>query len=494
MMKSMLKSILPLIRISLVWLVLCTELVAQVPNTLWDKKIGGNQSDWGTSVQQTFDGGFIITGATRSFGADFVDALLVKTNADGDTLWTKIFGGPGRDEGLSVQQTADSGYIVFANKPVLGGVSWDVWLIRTDINGDTLWTRTFGDSAFDLLNDGKQTMDSGFVFTGYTESFGAGSNDVWFVKTDANGDTLWTRTFGGPQSEQGKAVQQTSDGGYIIAGYTASYGSGSPDFWLVRTDDAGDTLWTKAYGGNDWDICYSVQQTLDGGYIAAGSSASFGVGDHDIWIVKTDANGDTLWTRVIGGSENDEGRSVRQISDDGYIIAGYTESFGNGSREGWLIRTDANGDTIWSRVFGDDNWDQFRSVIQTSGSNYIITGEFESITDPGQTDLWLIKTAPDVSAVYEDQNSAINNFQLRQNYPNPFNPSTTIKFTLQKTEQVKIELYNTLGQRVEILLNQPMKAGNHEIEFNAQNHSSGIYFYRIQAGEFQDVKKMVLLR
>jgi hypothetical protein len=498
-MKTFLQSILQIIMISFVWLFLKTNLMAQAPDTQWEKKIGGNLSDWGASVQQTFDGGYIITGGTR-FVATHYQVFLVKTNADGDTMWTKAFGGTGRDEGLAVQQTADSGYIVFANKPILGGVSWDVSLIRTDIYGDTLWTRSFGDSAYDLLNDGIQTTDSGFVFTGYTESLNTGSIDTWFVKTDTNGDTLWTRTFGGAQAEQGKAVQQTTDGGYIIAGYTASFGSGSPDFWLIKTDDSGDTLWTKAYGGSDWDICYSVQQTSDGGYIATGSSASFS-GEHDVWLIKTDTNGDTLWTKIFGGSEEDQGRSVKQTSDNGYIIAGFTESFGNASREGWLIRTDVNGDSLWSRIYGSENWDQFRSVAVTPEGNYIITGDFESVTDPGQTDLWLVKTVQDVSGINENQTAVINNYHLNQNYPNPFNPTTKITFTLPKPEQVTLSVYNTLGQKVATLLDTKMNAGSHDVEFNASDLPSGIYFYRIQigdasgsTGEFSQVRKMVLLR
>ncbi len=479
--------------------ILNTSLLAQAPSTQWNKKIGGNESDWGTSVQQTSDDGFIITGASRSFGADFQDVLLLKTDADGDTLWMKLFGGSGREEGLSVQQTSDSGYVIFANTPSYGAGSWDAWLIRTDVNGDTLWTRTFGDSAIDLLYDGKHTTDGGFVITGYTESFGARSIDAWLIKTDANGDTLWTKTFGGSKTEKGYSVQQTSDGGYIVAGYTSSYGAGSPDFWLVKTDASGDTLWTKTYGGNDWDICYSVQQTSDGGYIATGSTESFGADNFNVWLVKTDANGDTLWTSIIGGSGEDQGRSVQQTPDDGYIIAGFTESFGNGSREGWLIRTDANGDSLWTIVFGEENWDQFLSVIQTVEGNYIVTGAFESVIDPGQTDLWLIRTAPDITAVYENQQSAINDFQLRQNYPNPFNPSTRIRYELAGDSHVELTVHNILGQRIRTLVSARQFRGLHEVVWDGCDEigvraASGIYLYKLQAGTSMLVQKMLMLK
>jgi hypothetical protein len=193
---------------------------------------------------------------------------------------------------------------------------------------DTLWTKTFGGSSSDVGNSIQQTMDGGYIITGYTYSFGAGMGDVWLIKTDSSGNTSWAKTFGGSNRDKGYSVKQTSDSGYILTGYTVSFSAGLEDVWLVKADANGDTQWTKTSGGIGLDIGSSVQQTTDSGYIIVGWTNSFGSGDYDFWLIKTNAYGDSLWTKTFGGIGSDVGKSVQQTIDGGYIITGYTESFG----------------------------------------------------------------------------------------------------------------------------------------------------------------------
>jgi hypothetical protein len=273
------------------FLVVCCWLSAASAQTSWWRTYGGTDSDVGFSVQQTSDGGYIIVGYTRSFGLGH-DVYLIKTNASGDTLWTRTYGGTNTDEGHSVQQTSDGGYIIVGRTGSFGAGGWDVYLIKTDGSGGTLWTRTYGGTNHDEGNSVRQTSDSGYVIAGITKSFGVGSYDVYLIKTNASGDTLWTRTFGGADDDDGGSVQQTSDGGYIIAGRTAgSFGSVSYDVYLIKTNALGETLWTRTYGGPNSDWSYSVQQTSDGGYIIAGATFSYGAGPYDVYLIKTDANG-----------------------------------------------------------------------------------------------------------------------------------------------------------------------------------------------------------
>ena len=211
--------------------------------------------------------------------------------------------------------------------------------------GDTIWTRTYGGSDDDAGWSVAQTTDGGYIIAGWTESFGAGMEDVYLVKTDVEGDTLWTHTYGGSSTDWGYFVAQTTDSGYIVAGRTASFGAGSSDFYLVKTAPDGDTIWTRTYGGTDSDYGYSVVQTTDGGYIVAGGTRSFGAGEYDVYLVKTDALGDTIWTRTYGGSDYDGCRSIVQTSDGGYIIVGETKSFGAGLHDVYLIKTDSLGYT-----------------------------------------------------------------------------------------------------------------------------------------------------
>ena len=268
----------------------------------------------GYSVQQTTDGGFIIAGSTRSFGVGTPDGdnvYLIKTNASGDTLWTRNYGGTGIDWGNAVRQTTDGGYIIAGYTESFGAGIGDVCLIRTNAAGDTLWTRTYGGIYDDWGYSVQQTTDGGYIITGGTASFGAGDEDVYLIKTNALGDTLWTRTYGGTDIERGYSVQQTTDGGYIFAGLTYSFGAGGADVYVIATDAQGDTLWTRTYGGTGDDEGYSVQQTTDGGYIITGWTASFGAGGNNVYLIKTDAQGDTLWTRTYGGTGYDEGYSVQ---------------------------------------------------------------------------------------------------------------------------------------------------------------------------------------
>jgi hypothetical protein len=365
--------------------------VAQAPSWEWVKTFGGSEDDWGYSVQQTSDGGFILVGWTWSFGAGGFDVWLIKTDADGNKLWDRTFGGRGSDYGYSVQQTRDGGFIIVGDTASFGAGWADVWLIKTDANGNKQWDRTFGGSGLDSGSSVQQTSDGGFIIVGDTASFGAGGFDVWLIKTDADGNKLWDRTFGGGGSDWGSSVQQTSDGGFILVGYTTSFGAG--DVWLIKTDADGNKLWDRTFGGGGSDWGSSVQQTSDGGFILVGYTASFGAGGFDVWLIKTDADGNKLWDRTFGGGGSDWGSSVQQTSDGGFILVGWTWSFGAGGPDVWLIKTDADGNKLWDRTFGGSMVDRGFSVQQTSDGGFIIVGATTSF-GAGDYDVLLIKSRP----------------------------------------------------------------------------------------------------
>jgi hypothetical protein len=355
----------------------------------FQKTYGGVAADAGYSVQQTADGGYIIVGTTNRNAADSLDVYLIKTDAGGDTLWTKTFGGIRNDYGNSVQQTTDGGYIIAGTTYSFGAGSFDVYLIKTDANGDSLWTETFGGTGDDDGNSVQQTTDGGYIITGESNSFGAGFGNVYLIKTNTLGVPLWTKTYGGSGGDDGYFIQQTTDGGYIICGLTASFGAGGSDFYLIKTDATGDTIWTKTFGGTNWDYGYSVQQTADGGYIMVGSTFSFGAGDQDVYLIKTDSTGAYLWSRALGfGATTDIGESVQQTTDGGYIIAGYTNYSGY---DVFLIKIDSTGDPLWTKTFGGTSTDRGYSVQQTTDGGYIIAGNTFSF-GAGGVDVYLIKT------------------------------------------------------------------------------------------------------
>jgi len=380
---------------------------AQPPDSLWSRTYGGSSDDGAYSVQQTADGGYIVAGWTLSSGAE-PDFYLVKTDNCGEPLWTRTYGGSSTDQAYSVQQTADGGYIVAGRTWSFGAGYDDFYLVKTNSQGDTLWTHTYGGWSNEYANSVRQTADGGYIMAGWTWSFGV-AQDFYLVKTNSSGDTLWTRTYGGSSSDWAYSVQQTADGGYIIAGWTWSSGA-EQDFYLVKTNNQGDTLWTRTYGGIRSDYASSVQQTTDGGYIVAGSTQSFGAGAEDFYLVKTNSLGDTLWTRTYGGSYWDEAYSVQQTADGGYIVAGYTYSFGAGWYDFYLVKTNFLGDTLWTRTYGGSGADGANSVQQTTDGGYVMAG-YNASTGPS-ADMWLVRigfSSPDIISITD-----VGNDQGRQ--------------------------------------------------------------------------------
>jgi regulation of enolase protein 1 (concanavalin A-like superfamily) len=309
--------------------------------------------------------------------------------------WEQTYGGIDHDWGTSGKQTSYGGYIITGSTSSFGNGSNDVWLIYTDSQGDSIWTKTFGGVSYDRGNSVQQTTDGGYIITGETQSFGNGQSDVYLIKTDNNGDTLWTKTFGGLEQDEGRSVQQTNDGGYIICGSRLVNINNICDVYLIKTDNNGDSIWTKTFGGVENDEGYSVQQTNDGGYVITGETESFGIGngESDVWLIKTDGNGTEQWNQTFGGVDHDEGKSVQQTTDGGYIITGYTNSFGNGESDVWLVKTDSQGDSIWTKTFGGNEQDGGSSVQQTIDGGYVIIGYTDDpFVNGGVEDLFVIKT------------------------------------------------------------------------------------------------------
>jgi hypothetical protein len=462
---------------ALLILALAAPLTAQIT---FQRTYGGTDRDAGYSVAQTTDGGYIITGYTRSFGAGFADVWLIKTDADGDTIWTRTYGGTDDDIGWSVAQTADGGYIIAGFTISYGAGFADVWLIKTDSAGDTMWTRTFGGANQDQGYSVAQTAGGGYIIVGWTEYFVGGPEDVYLVKTDVHGDTMWTRTFGGEDGDRGESVARTADAGYIITGCTRSFGAGASDVWLIKTNASGDTIWTRTYGGTDSDCGYSVAQTIDGGYVIAGYTISYGAGYADVWLIKTDSAGDTMWTRTFGGPHVDYGYSVAQTTDGGYVIAGYTYSFGAGGWDAWLIKTDADGDTIWTRTFGGANEDRGFSVAQTADGSYVITA-FTASFGAGLDDVYLIKTdsagrvaiaEPEPSVAHKPAGATIARAVL-------YVPESAIRHST-------LALLNCTGRKV-----MDLQPGENDI----RHISPGVYFVREASNverEASSVRKVVV--
>ena len=343
------------------------------PTILWEKTFGGTDHDSGYSVQQTSDGGYIIVGETSSYGAGDFDVYLIKTDSEGNRMWEKTFGGTKGDHGYSVQQTSDGGYIIVGETSSYGVGYTNVYLIKTNPEGNLVWQKTFGSFDGTGYNSGhsvKQISDGSYVIVG------SNGSDVYLIKVDSQGNLVWEKTFGGTKGDHGCSVQQTSDGGYIIVGKTSSYGAGNFDVYLIKTDSEGNLVWEKTFGGTSWDDGECVQQTSDGGYIIVGQTG-WTTPNSDVYLIKVDSQGNLVWEKTFGGTDHDSGYSVQQTSDGGYIVVGATGSVGLSWRDIYLLKVDSQGNLAWEKTFGGTKSTWGPSIERTSDGAYVIVGGIE---------------------------------------------------------------------------------------------------------------------
>ena len=320
-----------------------------------------------------------------------------------DTLWTRTFGGVANDMGYDVESTSDGGYIITGWTQSFGAGGYDVYLIKTDAGGNLLWEKTYGGSEEDMGWSVIQTLDGGYIIAGYTYSFGDGDADVYLIRTDSFGDTLWTKTYGGDSTDLGFSITTASDGGFVIAGRTQSFGVVGEEAYVIRADSNGDSLWTHTYGDTSHDLISHVEPTQDSGFIMVGSSLSFPEGDY--YVIRTNSNGDTVWVRNFGGEMTEWGYAIRETNDSNYVCVGWSDSYypPNGNNI-YFLKIDSFGDTIWTRLYGGNNSDAAFDMEITMDEGYIILGSTDSYGAGGE-DVYLIKTEPDVGV--EEKNSVI---------------------------------------------------------------------------------------
>ncbi len=358
----------------------------------FQKVIALNYGSLANAIQQTNDGGYIIVGSALIDTSGNEDICLVKTNTNGDTLWTRTFGGINEDEGYSVQQTSDEGYIVVGYSTSFSQ-NGKIYVVKTDVNGDTLWTQVYGGTGLEVGNFIHQTSEGGYIIAGSSNSFDGGVDNVYLLKIYANGDVTWGKSYRAANGEAGKCANQTSDSGYVICGSIDNPGFGYSNLYLIKTKANGDTLWTKTYETTNGDRGSAVQQTMDGGYIITGTTSNINEDTNNIFLIKTDAIGDTLWTKTYGGTNYDYGLDIFQTNDSGYIIVGNLNNHSDTSAGAYLIKTNARGDTLWTKIYERTRFSYGASVRQTSDGGYIVlgnTGAFNGVRY--LNGLYLIKT------------------------------------------------------------------------------------------------------
>lgn len=396
---------------------------------LWQKTYGGSYLEYGRSLQYTTDGGYIFAGSNESAeiagNHGLSDFWVVKTDKYGVVQWQKSYGGSEEDEASSIQQTSDGGYIIAGftassngDVTLMHGYT-DIWAVKIDASGTIQWQKTYGGTGWDQSRCIQQTPDGGYIIGGMSNSTNGdvtenkGETDFWIVKTDQSGVLQWQKSFGGSDYDMINSLQQSPDGGYIFAGQTSSsngdvIGShGMSDYWVVKTDAIGTMQWQKCYGGSSIDIPYSVVLTSDGGYMICGDGYSLDgdansfIGDSDVWFVKTDQSGTIQWQKKYGGTNSDYIGSMVQTMDGGYLVGAFSYSVdvdvsGNkGWGDVWILKTDSNGEILWSKCFGGTAEDNMGSIVETPDGGYTFVGttfsaDGDITNNQGASDCWLV--------------------------------------------------------------------------------------------------------
>ena len=510
----------------------------------FERTIGGGGNDYAYSVIETRDGGYAMAGYTNSMGAGVFDYYIVKLDKNGLMQWSKAIGGLYDDEAYSIIQTRDNNYVITGATYSFGAGNYDFYVVKLDSNGNLIWNRTYGSTASDYSYSIIETSDGGYAIAGYTSSFNTVYGGMLIMKIDTSGGLKWAKTIDGPYYDGATCIIQTTDGGYAVGGWYYYYSAEYYDFYIVKLDSNANLQWTRTVGGHGQDVCWSVKQTTDGGFIAGGFADSSSAGYYDSYFVRLDSAGNVLWTTTVGGSGDDYATSVVQTPDGGFLAAGQTNSFGPYLLF-YLVKLYGNGTLSWTKTIkGPGNGTEGESIIKSplggypgAGFNYLngqadfflvkfdsnfnscgdtatvqsTTGTRSNIGSGGnimsvtptvmnpaamQTTGGTVADICDAIGVKKTGNEIPQKFNLYQNYPNPFNPETNIKFDIPKTGFVSLKVYDISGQLVKSILSGIlMHAGSRTYLFNGTGLASGVYFYTLMVdNNVIDSKKMMLLK
>jgi len=512
------------------------------PQITFQRLIGGPQHERSQTLFSTFDGAYVVNAATGSFGAGDIDMMLIKLDATGNILWSNSYGTTVYDNAEFSIETTDHNLVSAGRSNINGGSPTSAIIFKTDSAGNFQWSKNYGGTSDDGFVHIIETSGGGYAAVGNTKTLTAGSADILFVRTDANGDTVFTRSYGTIENEAGSYVIQLADNGFLIAGRQTTMNGTKGDGILLRTDSAGNTLWIKMYGDTLFEELTSVQQTPDGGFLAVGSTTGYGSGGFDILLLKTDSAGGVEWSHAYGGASTDAAYDVHILPGNGFLVSGFTESLGYGHRMAsgfddaniYLMKTNDTGAVQWMEVYGDGLQDEaFRSSLAADGG-YLVGGFTKNFLSNDSSQAIIIKTdSMGISGCHEDtvmpadslfmiasrdttfeQRSGIpiGNFNLIVNsalpanddaclfskinspeksnsfevYPNPFSDYLNVNTGSQKSI---IRITDALGNECMRMNDAP-----ETVKLNTSSLTNGIYFITISNEKIQESKILILAK
>lgn len=480
------------------------------PGVQWQKSLNGSYTDILYDIQQTTDGGYIAAGSSESTVSFNTDYWVVKMNDTGAVQWQKRLGGTGSDEAFAIQQTQDGGYIIAGytgstDGDVTGNHGGrDYWIVKLNDTGAIQWQKALGGTKNEIANAIRQTADNGYIIagesyssdgnvTGHHASTGIyDSSDFWIVKLNDTGAIQWQESFGGTQSESAQSIQQTTDGGYVIAGYAQSVNGdvvgnhGANDYWLLKLDSAGVLQGQNTLGGTGDDQAYGVQQTADGGFIIAGTSSSNdgnvtnNHGGEDFWMVKLDGARMIQWQKALGGTNNESAYDVQQTKNGAYIVAGVAQTSTwthTNTHSAWLVRLDSAGTLQWQDSLWNSGYEDARAIQQTTDGGFIMGGS-TGVSGPHVGNYWIVKLATDPTAVSTP--TAAESFSL---FPNP----ATTEVHIQTSEAIRSVLLTDISGK------EVFRGGNTTVIPTA-TLANGMYLVRVLTANGVTTQKLSVQR
>jgi hypothetical protein len=475
----------------------CLSAFAQPsPDTLWSRVVAGPCMDFGMCVAQTSTGGYVIGGQTQEPDYGNRHSYMIMLSSTGRPVGARNLPMGNRMDAITdmYQLPNDSGFVACGLADTLGDLTFNGFVMRTDLTGQQQWAHRFGTFGDERPSSIIPSADGGYLIAGtYTPLGGAQPDKVLLVKVNGEGTFQWSRTYGGAGLDQGARIRPAGDDTYFIVGTTNSYGHGNFDIYLLKVNASGDTLWTRCYGGPNAEMGMDLMVLGDGGLLISGSTESFGHGGSDLYLVRTNSAGDTLWTSAIGGENDEDGGMLAAGPEGSFVLAGRSYSYGDQFGDLCLVGVDATGNELWHRTYGGDSYEWTDALARTADQGYIMVGNTLSF-GAESNDIYVVKTGPHTTVDADVRTGILpSNFTLSA-YPNPFNPVTTLAYSLPAASRVTVTVFDVNGREVRVLEDGIRTAGEHVTQFDGLGLSSGVYFGQIVAGEYSRTQKLVLMK
>lgn len=477
-----------LLVVSVIFLVNATFAKAQ--NT-FEKMYGGPLQESARSLAVLSDG-FLILGHTTSHSAGTdTNVYIIRTNMNGDTLWTKMFGSSTQhDVGYTIAATKDGNFIIAGSTGNSPTTNSDAWLVKIDPSAKILWSKTKGSYGTEVAFDVQETSDNGFIVTGYADVGGSDSVNAFLWRTDANGADTWYYTYGGNRNDEGHSVKQTPEGDFIFIGQTMSMGAGDLDFYVVKTGPTGAVLWTKTYGGAYYDRGQDLEIIADGYILTGDTKKQAGGEDYDAYLVKINNSGEVQWFKTFGGTDKDITKMIRKTNDGGYIIVGNIRSYGYINPYMWIIKTDANGVEQWTQHYGFEHHEHGYFIEQLADGGYIVLGHTVRYYTPDyNVDIYLVKiNAQGTLTTGTVELSENSNISI---YPNPNTGIFEIQYETETNAPLEVLLSDMTG-RVIYKETATILNNHYKKNMDVSSMPKGIYFLSLINNDGHFTRKVVV--